>query len=64
VTNGGSPLPLQAEVKSAVLIKIFDTFELFFRHGAYVAGVHEAETQQGAERLATMLSKSLAEFME
>lgn len=60
VTNGAVHVPLRSELDSAVLVKIFDTFELFFRRGPYVAGVHEAETQQGAERLALMLSKSLS----
>jgi hypothetical protein len=59
VANGGSQVPLDIALTDGVLVKIFDTFELFFRHGPYVAGVHEAETQQGAERLGLMLSGSL-----
>jgi len=64
VTNGGAPVPSMTELNGAVLIKIFDTFELFFQRGPYVAGVHEAETQQGAERLAAMLAKSLSGIEE
>lgn len=64
VTIGGDHVPLQTELKNAVLIKIFDTYELFFPIGPFVAGVHEAETRHGAERLAAMLSKSIAEFLE
>jgi len=64
MTNGGVPVPLQTELKGAVLIKIFDTFELFFPLGPYVAGVHEAQTQQGAERLAAMLVKNLSGLAE
>jgi hypothetical protein len=64
VTNGGSSVPLQIDLESAVLVKIFDTFELIFRRGLYVAGVHEAETQQGAERLAVMIAQNLSSYDE
>jgi hypothetical protein len=60
--NGGVSVPLKTELKNAVLIQIFDTFELIFTQGSYVAGVHEAETQKGAERLAAIMAKRLSDF--
>ena len=62
VTNGGNAVPMKINLENAALVKIFDTFELIFRQGAYVAGIHEAETQQGAERLAVMMAQRLARF--
>lgn len=59
--NGGTSVPLSTDLTSGSLIEILDTFELIFRHGRYVAGVHEAETQKAAEELAWTLKKHLAE---
>ena len=58
--NGGTAVPLSADFTSGSLVQILDTFELIFRHDRYVAGVHEAETQKTAEKLALMLKRHLA----
>ncbi len=59
--NGGTAVPLSTDLTSGSLVQILDTFELIFHHGQYVAGVHEAETQEAAEELAWMLKRHLAE---
>jgi hypothetical protein len=59
VENGGAPVPSRSQGNGTVLINIFDTFELFFPQGSFVAGIHEAETQQGAEKLAAMIENNL-----
>ena len=62
--NGGTSVPLGTDLTSASLIEILDTFELIFRHGQYVAGIHEAETQEAAEELAWRLKRRLAEAVQ
>lgn len=62
--NGGTAVPLSTDLTSGSLVQILDTFELIFHHGQYVAGVHEAETQEAAEELAWMLKRHLAEAVQ
>jgi hypothetical protein len=62
--NGGTSVPLSVDLTSGSLVQILDTFELIFRHDRYVAGVHEAETQRAAEKLALMLERHLAEAVQ
>lgn len=64
VENGGTSVPLGTDLTSGSLIEILDTFELIFRHGQYVAGIHEAETQKAAEELAWTLKRHLAEAVQ
>ncbi len=59
--NGGTSVPLSTDLTSGALAEILDTFELIFRHGPYVAGVHEAPNRKAAEKLASMLDRHLAE---
>lgn len=59
--NGGTAVPLSTDLTSGALVEILDTFELIFRHGPYVAGVHEAPTRKAAEKLASMLNGHLVE---
>jgi hypothetical protein len=61
LSNGGTLAPLHHRLDDSVKVKIFDTFEIFFRRGTYVAGIHEAETEQAAEKLALMISKRLSQ---
>jgi len=62
--NGGTSVPLGTDLTSGSLIEILDTFELIFRHGQYVAGIHEAESQKAAEELAWRLKRRLAEAVQ
>jgi hypothetical protein len=64
MANGGTSVPLGTDLTSGSLIEILDTFELIFRHGQYVAGIHEAETQEAAEELAWTLKRHLAEAVQ
>jgi hypothetical protein len=59
--NGGVEAAMTAAIPEARLVRIFDTFELFFVHGIYLAGVHEAESKELAEELASNLRKTLVE---
>ena len=59
--NGGTAIPLGADLMPGSFVEILDTFELIFRHGPYVAGVHEAPTRKVAEKLASMLNGHLVE---
>lgn len=61
IRNGGREVPLTIPIPHARLIQIFDSFELVFSYGQILAGVHEAETQPAAERLALALQRKLAE---
>jgi hypothetical protein len=62
--NGGNYVPLKAHLADAHLVEILGAFELILRHGQYVAGVHEAQSQETAERLGLMLKSKLAEAVE
>jgi hypothetical protein len=62
--NGGTEVPSQLHIADAHLVDILGAFELIFRHGQYVAGVHEAETQKTAEQLGLMLKSKLAGAVE
>ncbi len=59
ITFGGEGLTSDPEKRGVV--KIFDTYELIFSAGPYLAGVHEAADLKVGERLADMLSQKLAE---
>jgi hypothetical protein len=61
VENGGEKVALEAAIPEAWLVKVFDTYELVFVEGSYLAGVHEAESKDLAEELALNLKQSLAE---
>jgi hypothetical protein len=57
-----------AEVKSAIsknlegkVLDFYGTTEIVFATGPFVAGIHEAENQQSAEKLATILLNKLNE---
>ena len=64
MANGGTAMPLGADLMPGSLVEILDTFELIFRHGQYVAGIHEAETQEAAEDLAWTLKRHLTEAVQ
>ena len=57
----GRILRLKIKIENAQGIQIFDTFELIFSRGPYLAGVHESPDRQKAEDLAILLDKNLSE---
>ncbi|MGV8075411.1 MAG: DUF6599 family protein [Syntrophobacteraceae bacterium] len=59
--NGGKDLEPGIDIPGVKLIRIFDTFELIFIHNELLAGVHEAESETAAKKLALMLYKKLLE---
>jgi hypothetical protein len=59
VENGGVYTPMNIAIPDARLLKVFDTFELIFVHGNFLAGVHEAENKDLAEQLASDLNNAL-----
>jgi hypothetical protein len=59
VENGGADASMNVAIPDARLVKIFDTFELIFVHGNFLAGVHEAENKDLAEQLASDLNNAL-----
>jgi len=59
VENGGVDVAMNVTIPDARLVKIFDTFELIFVQGNFLAGVHEAETKDLAEQLASDLNNAL-----
>jgi hypothetical protein len=59
VENGGVDAAMNVAIPEAWLVKIFDTFELIFVHGNLMAGVHEADSKDLAEQLASDLNNAL-----
>ena len=60
VANGGVDVKSDVGIPGARVVKIFDTFELFFSHGKILAGVHAAEDRGQAERLTVRLMQRLS----
>lgn len=63
IENGGRAKPIANEDLRRLQIKVVDfygTTEFVFAIGPFVAGVHEAESQYSAERMAVMLINSLS----
>jgi hypothetical protein len=59
VENGGVDTAMAAPIPDAWLVEILGTYELVFVHGNFIAGVHEAESKDVAEQLASALKNSL-----
>jgi hypothetical protein len=57
--NGGSDVPLGKNLPGAVLVRIFDTFDLMFTKGRIFGGVHEADSQASAEELGSIIYQAL-----
>ena len=60
LANGGTEVKPGLDIPRARLVEIMDTFELIFNHDNILAGVHEAETRDAAEKIANMLKRNLA----
>ncbi|MHC4720193.1 MAG: DUF6599 family protein [Planctomycetota bacterium] len=61
IDNGGSVKPAANKAFEGKVIDFYDTTEIVFSTGPFVAGIHEAENQQPAEELAQILINKLAE---
>jgi hypothetical protein len=61
IDNGGSVKPAASKTFEGKVIDFYDTTEIVFSTGPFVAGIHEAENQQPAEELAEILIKKLTQ---
>jgi len=59
LANGGTEVKRSLDIPGARLVEIMDTFELIFNHDSILAGIHEAETKDAAEKIAIMLKQNL-----
>ena len=59
LAQGGTEVEFELEIPDARLLQIMGTFELIFSHTNMLAGVHEAEDKEAAEKLALMLKRNL-----
>jgi hypothetical protein len=57
----GRTVPPDGYEDDMLRIDIMDTFELIFTHGPYLAGIHQAEDRELAERLAAALKQRIRE---
>lgn len=60
IDNGGAAKPALKKIFEGKVVDFYDTTEIVFATGPFVAGIHEAENQQAAERLAEMLFNKLS----
>lgn len=61
IENGGKPKSALNKTLEGKVFDFYDTTEIVFATGPFVAGIHEAENQQSAENLAAMLANKLSE---
>jgi hypothetical protein len=62
VENGAVEVPTAIDIPGVKLLQVFDAYEVIFHNGLVLAGVHEAESREGAEELALMLHRKLREI--
>jgi hypothetical protein len=55
IDNGGSIVDHPSEISTAKIVHLFDTYEVVFTNGPMLAGVHEAENEDAAMELASLL---------
>lgn len=60
--SGGSDAAFPCEVPDCRVVQVFDTVEVFFSHGAFLAGVHEAEDAALGIEMAHRLYERLMEM--
>lgn len=56
-TYGATAVDTKASITNASVLQFFDTYEIIFSHGSYVAGVHEAVDLNHAEIMARRLAE-------
>ena len=64
ISNGGIARQVFSEAIKGEVVEFYDTIEIVFTAGPFVAGIHEAEKQQSAENLALMLIDKLNEAVK
>jgi hypothetical protein len=61
IKNGGTDKPLLNKNIEAKVVEFYGTTEIVFTTGPFIAGIHEAQSQQLAEELAAKLINKLSE---
>jgi len=61
INNGGVAKQTGNKILEGKIVDFYDTTEIVFATGPFVGGIHEAENQQAAEKLAEILIKKLNE---
>ena len=61
IDNGGTAKPALKKSFEGKVIDFYGSTEIIFATGTFVAGIHEAENQQVAEKLAEMLFNKLSD---
>ena len=61
IDNGGAAKQPANKILRGKIVDFYDTTEIVFATGSFVGGVHEAENQQAAEKLAEILINKLNE---
>jgi len=61
ITYGGKVVKTELPLNDVQVVDILGNYELFFVHGHYLAGVHEAADKEQAEQLALSMDKKLSE---
>ncbi len=64
IQNGGTEASPGPEIPGAKLVGIMDGFELIFSKGRVLAGVHDADARESAERLGLLMYRGLPEDRE
>jgi len=59
ITYGGESLPVRTGIEHARLVYIFDTYELIFYVGSFMAGIHEAADRRAAEEMSVLFYRHL-----
>ena len=63
IENGGAAKPAINKILEGKVVDFYDTTEIVSAIGPFVVGIHEAENQQYAEKLATILINKLSQAM-
>jgi hypothetical protein len=59
IENGGEDVKPGVDIPGAMMVEIFDMYELIFTDGSFLAGVYEADEKELAEQLALKLHRGL-----
>jgi hypothetical protein len=64
INNGATPKQTAKKILEGRIVDFYGTTEIIFATGPFVAGIHEAENQQAAEKLAERLLHKLKEVIK
>jgi len=61
IDNGAAIIPVVNEILDGKVLDLYGSIEIVFAVGPFAAGVHEADNQRSAEKLAIILNDNLTE---